>query len=89
MFAFFSLPGFPRKLRPTQRCKAFPRYWRHGQIRSVLSRHLPQFSLFKSWNICAKMMTFKNVLYFMRKLKVNKKYSTMGTSDAQAKSIYI
>ena len=35
------------------------------------------------------MMTFKNVLYFMRKLKVNKKYSTMGTSDAQAKSIYI
>ena len=84
MFAFFSLPGFPRKLKPAQRCKAFPRYWR-----SVLSRHLPHFSLFESWNICAKMMTFKNVLSFMHKLKVNKKYSTMGTSDAQAKSIYI
>ena len=55
----FPLPGFPRKLRPKHRRKAFSQYRRHGQIRSVLSRHVPQFSMFESWNICAKMMEFK------------------------------
>ena len=35
------------------------------------------------------MMTFKNILSFMHKLKVDKKYYTMGTFDAQAKSIFI
>ena len=58
--ASFPVSGVPRKLRPKQRRKTFTRYWRHGQIRSVLSRHLRKVSMFESWNIHAKMMATFN-----------------------------